>query len=61
MPSGKWITLGTLMRQAASTFMPEFPSIPYPPIEKLGLIGDRRTAALVAADGTLVLDVLAEL
>ena len=33
--------------------MPEFPSIPYPPIEKLGLIGDRRTAALVAADGTL--------
>jgi GH15 family glucan-1,4-alpha-glucosidase len=41
------------MRQAASTFMPEFPSIPYPPIEKLGLVGDRRTAALVAADGTL--------
>lgn len=31
----------------------EFPSIPYPPLEKLGLIGDRRTAALVAADGTL--------
>jgi len=33
--------------------MSEFPSIPYPPIEKLGLIGDRRTAGLVAADGTL--------
>ena len=33
--------------------MPEFSSIPYPPIEKLGLVGDRRTAALVAADGTL--------
>ncbi len=27
--------------------------IPYPPIEKHGVIGDRRTAALVAADGTL--------
>ncbi|HLW02923.1 MAG TPA: trehalase-like domain-containing protein [Ktedonobacterales bacterium] len=27
--------------------------IPYPPIEKHGAIGDRRTAALVAADGTL--------
>ena len=33
--------------------MPEFSSIPYPPIEKLELVGDRRTAALVAADGTL--------
>ena len=33
--------------------MTEFVSIPYPPIEKLGLIGDRRTAALVASDGTL--------
>lgn len=29
------------------------PFIPYPPIEKHGAIGDRRTAALVAADGTL--------
>jgi GH15 family glucan-1,4-alpha-glucosidase len=29
------------------------PFIPYPPIEKHGTIGDRRTAALVAADGTL--------
>lgn len=29
------------------------PVIPYPPIERLGVIGDRRTAALVAADGTL--------
>ena len=29
------------------------PFIPYPPIEKHGVIGDRRTAALVAADGTL--------
>ena len=27
--------------------------IPYPALEKHGLIGDRRTAALVAADGTL--------
>lgn len=25
----------------------------YPPIEKLGVIGDRRTAAMVAADGTI--------
>ncbi len=33
--------------------MREFVSVPYPPIEKLGVIGDRRTAALVAADGTL--------
>jgi GH15 family glucan-1,4-alpha-glucosidase len=29
------------------------PFIPYPPIEKHGVTGDRRTAALVAADGTL--------
>src|SRR5579859_5427164 len=29
------------------------PFIPYPPIEQHGVIGDRRTAALVAADGTL--------
>ncbi|HWH70416.1 MAG TPA: glycoside hydrolase family 15 protein, partial [Candidatus Sulfotelmatobacter sp.] len=29
------------------------PIIPYPAIEKHGLIGDRRTAALVAADGTV--------
>jgi GH15 family glucan-1,4-alpha-glucosidase len=27
--------------------------IPYPPLERHGVIGDRRTAALVAADGTL--------
>ncbi len=33
--------------------MQDIPFIPYPPLEKLGLIGDRRTAALVAADGTL--------
>ena len=29
------------------------PVIPYPAIERHGLIGDRRTAALVASDGTL--------
>ena len=33
--------------------MSDFPAISYPPLEKVGLIGDRRTAALVAADGTL--------
>lgn len=27
--------------------------VPYPPLEKLGVIGDRRTAALIAADGSL--------
>ncbi len=27
--------------------------IPYPPISRHGLVGDRRTAALIAADGTL--------
>ncbi len=25
----------------------------YPPIERLGVVGDRRTAAMVAADGTM--------
>ncbi len=30
-----------------------YPFIPYPPIERHGVVGDRRTAALVAADGTL--------
>jgi GH15 family glucan-1,4-alpha-glucosidase len=29
------------------------PFVPYPPIERLGVIGDRRTAATVAADGTI--------
>ncbi|MGH6737970.1 MAG: trehalase-like domain-containing protein, partial [Bradyrhizobium sp.] len=38
-----------LARQNQS--LPRF--IPYPPIEKLGVIGDRRTAAVVAADGTI--------
>jgi GH15 family glucan-1,4-alpha-glucosidase len=33
--------------------MIRFPFIPYPAIEKHGMIGDRRTAALVAADGTI--------
>ena len=28
------------------------PFVPYPPIERHGVVGDRRTAALVAADGT---------
>jgi GH15 family glucan-1,4-alpha-glucosidase len=32
---------------------PGAPSIPYPPISRHGVIGDRRTGALVAADGTL--------
>ena len=27
-------------------------AIPYPPIERLAVVGDRRTAALIAADGT---------
>ena len=29
------------------------PFIPYPPVERHGVVGDRRTAALVAADGTV--------
>jgi len=29
------------------------PFLPYPPIGRHGVIGDQRTAALVAADGTL--------
>lgn len=29
------------------------PFIPFPPIERIGVTGDRRTAALIAADGTL--------
>ncbi len=29
------------------------PCGPYPPIEKLGAVGDRRTAAVVATDGTI--------
>lgn len=29
------------------------PRVPYPPIERLGVIGDRRSAALTAADGTI--------
>ncbi|NJO81762.1 MAG: hypothetical protein HC828_02635 [Blastochloris sp.] len=32
---------------------PPQPFLPYPPIAAHGVIGDRRTAALVAADGTL--------
>lgn len=35
------------MREARLRF------IPYPPIERLAVIGDRRSAALVAADGTI--------
>ena len=33
--------------------MIRFPFVAYPAIEKHGMIGDRRTAALVAADGTI--------
>lgn len=33
--------------------MPKHRPVAYPAIEQLGLIGDRRTAALVAADGTM--------
>lgn len=33
--------------------MNRFPFVPYQTIEKHGMIGDRRTAALVAADGTI--------
>ncbi len=29
------------------------PFVPYPPVERHGVVGDRRTAALVAADGTV--------
>lgn len=38
-------------RQSPLDAVPCF--IPYPAIERLGVVGDRRTAALVAADGTL--------
>ena len=41
------------LASAASTMSGRYELIPYPPIEKLGLIGDRRTAAMVAADGTI--------
>lgn len=30
-----------------------YPKLPYPPIERHGVIGDRQTAALVAADGSV--------
>lgn len=33
--------------------MREFPFVPYPPLERLGVIGGGRTAALVAPDGTI--------
>ena len=33
--------------------MSSVPFVPYPPIENLGVIGDRRTAALIAAGGTI--------
>ena len=29
------------------------PFVPYPPVERHGVVGDRRTTALVAADGTV--------
>lgn len=33
--------------------MHDYPFVPYPPIERLGIVGDRRTAAVVAPDGTI--------
>ncbi|MBA3451365.1 MAG: hypothetical protein H0T18_09155, partial [Chloroflexia bacterium] len=45
-------TQGNTSRDAR-TMSDAIPFIPYPPIGAHGVIGDRRTAALVAADGTL--------
>src|SRR6185437_14731478 len=41
--------------QSAPTAIPQRPirSVPYAAVERHGLISDRRTAALVAADGTV--------
>lgn len=40
-------------RPKTSEPQPDSPVIPYPAIEQHGIIGDRRTAGLIAADGTL--------
>lgn len=49
------LTEGKIITHPPATADPVRPrrSIPYPAIERHGIIGDRRTAALVAADGTV--------
>lgn len=40
-------------RGAEIRLLPQPPFVAYPPIERLAVVGDRRTAAMVAADGTI--------